>query len=141
MAQAGTLPFGVILVIEKTFLLKLLEKLPRFVSHIYSIILILLGWVIFAFDSLSSGFAYFKAMIGINSNGFIDGIAIYNLRSYAVMFIIGIIASLPLCKKLFDKHSGRARYVLMGILSIISIAVCTIYLVSSAYNPFLYFRF
>ncbi len=133
--------FAVILIIEKTFLLKLLEKLPGFVSHIYSIILILLGWVIFAFDSLTDGFAYFKAMIGINSTGFLDAVAIYNISSYAVMFIIGIIASLPLCKKLFDKYCGRTRYVLMGILSLISLVVCTIYLVSSAYNPFLYFRF
>ncbi|MBE7026637.1 MAG: MBOAT family protein [Ruminococcaceae bacterium] len=133
--------FALILIIEKTFLLKLLEKLPHFVAHIYSIILILLGWVIFAFDSLSKGFAYFKAMIGISSNGFIDASAIYSINSYAVIFIIGIIASLPLCKKLFDKYTGRTRYVLMGILSLISLAVCTIYLVSSAYNPFLYFRF
>lgn len=133
--------FAVILIIEKTFILKFLKKLPSFISHIYSLILIMFGWVIFSFDSLTDGFNYFKTMLGIGENAFADSIFMYNICSYAVILIIGIIASLPLFKAIIDKLSSNKRHILVSILSLIALILCTIYLVDSAYNPFLYFRF
>ncbi len=133
--------FAIILIIEKTFLLKLLAKLPKFVSHIYATILILFGWVIFAFDSLKNGVEYFKTMLGIGASGIIDSVAIYNISSYGLVLIIAIVASMPLCKKIFDKFTWSKKEIVIGVLSLISLLLCTIYLVNSAYNPFLYFRF
>lgn len=133
--------FAIILIIEKTFLLKLLAKLPKFVSHIYATILILFGWVIFAFDSLKNGVEYFKTMLGIGASSIIDSVAIYNISSYGLVLIIAIVASMPLCKKIFDKFTWSKKEIVIGVLSLISLLLCTIYLVNSAYNPFLYFRF
>ena len=59
--------FGVILILEKIFILKILEKAGKFISHIYAIILILIGWVIFAFEDLKQIAIYFKSMFNINN--------------------------------------------------------------------------
>ncbi len=134
--------FAFILIIEKLFLLKWLEKLPSFVSHIYSLLLILIGWVIFSFDSVSAGFGYFGAMFGIGNTGFVDGEFVYMIESYAFILVAGIIGATPLAKCVFKKISDKKYYgIIAGVLAIAALAVSVIYLVDSSYNPFLYFRF
>lgn len=134
--------FAVILILEKAFLLKALDKAPAFVSHLYAIVLILVGWVIFSFDSLSVGIAYFKTMFGMGTGGVVDDLFLYNLRSFGPIILVGIAACVPFWKRFVDKHfcHGR-RYIIVGVLAFIALALCTIYLVDSSYNPFLYFRF
>ena len=134
--------FAVILILEKAFLLKVLEKVPAIFSHIYAILLILFGWVIFSFDSLGSGIAYFQSMFGLGTGGAADDLFLYNIRSYGPVLLLGIAACIPLWKGLADKYllHGK-RYILAGALALGVLALCTIYLVDSSYNPFLYFRF
>lgn len=89
--------FAVILMLEKAFLLKLLDKAPAIISHIYALLLILIGWVIFSFDSLADGFTYFQAMFRHGETAAGDDMFFYNLRSYWPMLFVGIAACVPAC--------------------------------------------
>lgn len=134
--------FAVILIVEKAFLLKVLDRAPAFLSHIYALVMIAFGWVIFSFDSLSDGFMYFKTMIGIGAGGFADDLFLYSLRSYGPVLLVGALASLPLWRRLCKKYlCSTWRYIFVGALSLASLLLCTVYLVDASYNPFLYFRF
>lgn len=138
--------YGIILIIEKLGLLKVLEKCPAAVGHIYSFILIVIGWVIFAIDDMGKVAAYLGMMLG-SSQVFIDDAFIYFFESRIWLLIACVIGSTPLPKmvcsiiaeKLEDKEVllGTIETVLfMGIF-----ALSMAFLVSGSYNPFLYFRF
>ena len=134
--------FGIILILEKLFILKLLDKLPKICGHIYAIILILVGWAIFAFEDLSKVGQYIKAMF-INTNLW-DNEALYNLQNYGFLIILGIICSIPLWKKLKEKIDSKNSKILELITSfgyVIILVLSTASLVTNSFNPFLYFRF
>lgn len=88
--------FGVILILEKLIVLKLLDKCGKVFSHIYAITLILMGWVIFAFEDLQKIGAYFGAMFNVGN--FVNNEALYYLRNYGLIAIIGIICSTMIMK-------------------------------------------
>ena len=77
-------------------MLKALEKIPKIFSHIYAILLILVGWVIFAFEDLSKIGTYLSTMFDINGASLSNPEAIYYLKNYIVIISIGIICSIPL---------------------------------------------
>ncbi|MDD5935055.1 MAG: MBOAT family protein [Clostridiales bacterium] len=138
--------FGVLLVIEKFYLLKWLKKLPAFVSHIYAIFFVWIGWAIFAFDDLGRGIDYIRSMFGLNGLAVINTQTCYLLLNYAVILVIIIFACTEYPKrlaiKLFGKYGEKqitawAQGVFIVAVFIISVA----YLVDASYNPFLYFRF
>ena len=134
--------FGIILILEKLFLLKLLEKLPKIVRHIYSILIILVSWVIFAFEDLARVGEYIKAMF-INSNLW-DNEALYYLQNYGFLILIGIIWSIPLWKKIKEKIDSKNSKTLEFITSlgyVVIFVLSTASLVTNSFNPFLYFRF
>ena len=134
--------FGIILILEKLFLLKLLEKLPNIIRHIYSIIIILVSWVIFAFEDLAKVGEYIKAMF-INTNIW-DNEALYYLQNYGFLILIGMICSIPLWKKLKEKIDSKNSKTLEFITSLGYVGIfilSTASLVTNSFNPFLYFRF
>ncbi len=134
--------FGIVLILEKAFLLKVLEKLPKIVGHIYSIILILVSWAIFAFEDLAKVVEYIKAMF-INQSLY-NSEALYYLKNYGFIIVIGIICCVPLWKKLKEKIDKKNSVVLETITSIGYVAILvlsTASLVTDSFNPFLYFRF
>lgn len=136
--------FAVILVVEKTFLLKYLEKGHNIIAHIYTMFLVIIGWVLFSFDNLSNLGNYLKAMFGIGGIQFINSEAIYYLYTNLALFIILIIASTPLLKNVSEKIKNKNEkiyYVLKNIVIVLIIVVSFAYLVDATYNPFLYFRF
>ena len=138
--------FGVILIIEKLFLLRILEKAPAFFSHLYALVLIVCGWVIFAIEDLGQVGTYFSMMFGASGH-LTDDAFWYYLTSRIWLLAACIIGSTRLPAKISalvrDKLSGRE--ILLGavesagflVLMVFSIA----FLVSGSYNPFLYFRF
>ena len=134
--------FGGILILEKTFMLKILEKAGKVFSHIYSIVLILIGWVIFAFEDLSQIGMYLQSMFNINN--FINNETLYYLKNYGLITIIGIICSTLIVKKFIEKIN-KSNSNICGILETIIymtiFVLCTANLVSDSFNPFLYFRF
>ncbi len=102
--------FGVLLIVEKLLLLDFLKKHKIF-SHIYTIFLVWIGWAFFAFDNMTMGANYMKAMFGFNGAGFVNSETLYLLFSYAVMLVILVLACTPYPAKLatwvLDKLQGR----------------------------------
>ena len=137
--------FGVILILEKLFLLKLLEKLPKFFGHIYSIVLILVGWVIFAFEDLKKIYEYIKVMFYTNQAALYNAEALYYLRNYFIIILIGIICSIPIIGYIRKKQKSKQRKIIssvfVSIIYLVIFLLCTASLVSDTFNPFLYFRF
>lgn len=135
--------YFVILFIEKLFLLKALDKLPKFFRHVYALVLIIIGWVIFASDDVSVLLPYLGSMFG--ANGAVGGMDVYTLLTKAVLLIICCIASTELPKKLFLSAAGamneKAAFTLKSVLMIALLALSMILLIGDSYNPFLYFRF
>ena len=131
--------FFLILVIEKLFLLKILEKLPKILSHIYSLILIVFGWYIFIACDLSAPFEFLKAMF---SAPLVCSLSLYELVRNIAFIIILCVASTPLPHKLYLKFKENKIFkAIIFVLAIVFILICTAYIVDSSYNPFLYFRF
>jgi len=135
--------FGVLLVFERLILGKLLEQLPRLVRHAYTLLVVLVSWVIFALDSVSDILSYFGHMFGLRSTELVNAESLYLLRANAVLLLIAVVASTPALAALYDRFSDRAyvRTVLMPLLYLAVLTVSTAYVVDSSFNPFLYFRF
>ena len=133
--------YAVFLMVEKAFLLKWLHKIPRLFRHIYSLFVVVCGWVLFQLNTLGEVGAYYKAMFGGAGGGAWSSTDLYYLSGFAVMFLIAILACTPLGKKLYDKLPGKAAAWATPVLIVLVLAIGTAYLVDATYNPFLYFRF
>ena len=135
--------YFLILFIEKLFLLKALDKLPKLLRHVYALLLIVIGWVIFASDDVSVLLPYLGSMFG--ANGAVGGMDVYTLTTKAVLIVICCIASTQLPKKLFLSCTGamneKAAFVLKSVLTLALLALSMVFLIGDSYNPFLYFRF
>ncbi|MEG1255846.1 MBOAT family O-acyltransferase [Clostridium sp.] len=136
--------FGMLIFIEKLFLGKILEKVPGFISRIYTIVLIIISWVFFDIEKLSNAISYIKVMFGIGENSFIDNMAKYTLKTNLIILILGIVCATPLIRNLIKRLKGKLEF--NGLIAVIGIhmlilIISTAYLVSESYNPFLYFRF
>lgn len=132
-----------ILLIEKLFLLKALDKLPKLLRHVYSLLLIVVGWVIFACDDVSALLPYLGSMFG--ANGALGGQDVYWLTTKAVLLIVCAIASTQLPKKLFEKATGamneKTAFIVKAVPTTAVLILSMVFLIGDSYNPFLYFRF
>ncbi|WP_124099365.1 MBOAT family O-acyltransferase [Ruminococcus sp. Marseille-P6503] len=137
--------FGIILLCEKLFLGKALKKVPAVIQHIYSLLLIIVGWGIFAYEDTSALIQNFKNLFGFGGLEFFNDKAFFWLANYAVTFIALIIASTPLFRKLGEKLTLKAPVLYGCILEPAAAALLLIvsaaYLAGNSFNPFLYFRF
>ena len=135
--------YFVILFIEKLFLLKALDKLPKFFRHVYALLLIVIGWGIFASDDVSVLLPYLGSMFG--ANGAVGGMDVYTLFTKAVLLIICCVASTELPKRLFLSATGamneKAAFTIKSVMTIALLALSMVLLIGDSYNPFLYFRF
>ena len=137
--------FAVMLMLEKRWLLKYLEK-SRILSHCYVLLSIIVSFVIFYGTKMSDLRNCLGGMIGLNRLPLISKEFLYYLRSYGVVLLIGMIGTTPLIKILTDRLAQnslgkRAVTILEPILLIGLMLLNTAYLVDSSFNPFLYFRF
>lgn len=133
--------FGVLLTIEKFFLSKILDKLPSALSHIYAMFFVIIGWVIFDFTDTGEMLSYLGSMFSMKS-GLISSDALYLSATHLPLIIIAVLASLPLVRHLYEKLRRFKYYPAVETVMAISVLVlCVASLVSSTYNPFLYFRF
>ena len=133
--------FFVILIFEKFFLLKVLNKIPSVFSHLYALFFIVLGWAIFDFTDISAMGEYIVSMFSLQ-NGVLGESARVRGASYLPLMVVGGFACTPLCRKAIEKvFSLKGGWVLQTIAVIVVLALCVASLVSSSYNPFLYFRF
>ena len=138
--------FGLILIIEKLWLLRKLEAIPKAAGHIYSLILIVIGWVIFAIDDLGQVAEYIGMMLGSSGSAF-DNAFFYFIQTRWILFAGCVIGSTPLPAAFgrwitgkLDEYTAIAGLAETGfLLAVMTISVA--FLVSGSYNPFLYFRF
>lgn len=141
-----------LLCIEKLFLLKWLDRAPKLICHIYALFFILIGWLIFAADgaegslTLSRAAECIKLMLGFGSSPLISARTRYEIIRNLIPLTVMTVASLPLVRKKAERllHSekfGVTVNISLNILSLLTLILCVAYLVSSGYNPFLYFRF
>lgn len=135
--------YFVILFIEKLFLLKALDKLPRLFRHAYALLLIVIGWVIFASDDVSVMLPYLGSMFG--ASGALGGMDVYTLLTRAALMVICCVASTELPKRLFVTAAGKmnekAAFTVKSVLTLALLALSVVFLIGDSYNPFLYFRF
>ena len=136
--------FAVFLIMEKGFLLKPLQKLPV-LSHLYTLLLVAVSFVIFDSAGLSEAATHLGRMFGAGGIPLVTGEALYYLGSYAVTFVIAIIGATPfptrMAKQFSEGKGGRALSILAPAALVLVLAVVTAYLVDGSFNPFLYFRF
>ena len=144
--------FGVIIMLEKYTVLKIRDKIPSFFLHIYSLLLILFGWVIFYFEDFGKLGTFIGAMFGRGSGGAWDIIAQNALTGHLWLLIIGLICCLPIGKlieAIYDdsmKRNASGGFTAAMTLGKIAaaaglLAVSTLLLIGSTSNPFLYLRF
>ncbi len=134
--------FAILLIIEKIFMLKILEKLPKLFRHLYTIILVLISFTIFAIEDLSLLLNQLKSMFLLNDIAIYNDLTTFYLRNNFFLILILIIASTPLMNYIYiNKVKGRKLEYFKPILIVLGFVVCVAYLVNASYNPFLYFRF
>lgn len=144
--------FGVLIVLEKLFLGKILEKLPSFFSWLYTFVLVVFGWVMFdAVDqsTLSFGgvfnqvFTYIGAMFGANGV-FIDDLAMNSIVNYGIIFALAIFGSSNALKNICDKIKEKApKFIMYGypVVQMCVMLASVAFITTSSYHPFLYFNF
>lgn len=130
--------FASFLVLEKKIYGKYLNNTKVF-KYIYTIVLVVISFVIFNSQSLNDIKIFLSSMFGLNNLPLINTETLYYIRSYLVLLIIAIIASTPLLKVIGNKL--KKLEFLEPVIYIGIIILVTAYLVDTSFNPFLYFRF
>lgn len=138
--------FGVILLIEKYYLNKVLEKLPRVIRNIYAMFIVMISFIIFSSDDISSALVAIKGLFSFSSLKLSNDFIIYYIRSYGVILIGGLVLCTPLIKNVINKlrENKILNYIINifeVIILVLILVVITSMLIDSSYNPFLYFRF
>ena len=135
--------YGVILIIEKVFLGRIIEKLPKVLQHIYALFFIIIGWVIFRVEDFSQMGIVLQKMFTWQASSIIDNIVLnFDVFSSLPYILIGIIGSMPLWTKVREKRKQTNSYLIVSNLwsfGIFMLSIC--FLLVATYNPFIYFRF
>jgi alginate O-acetyltransferase complex protein AlgI len=142
--------YGLLLVLEKCFLLRVLERLPAIVRHIYTMVFVVGGWAFFCYSDLSFGADFVGALFGQAENGVADSRFLYLLVTHLVLLLIAAVGSTTLPVHLATRclraiKTERTRRIVAscatGIFTLACLLLSIAWLVSDSYNPFLYFRF
>jgi alginate O-acetyltransferase complex protein AlgI len=132
--------FGVLLMVEKW--VPAIQKLPGVLRHGYVLLIVCLSFVLFNADSLSQALSDMGGMFGFAGVPLVNAESLYYLRSYAPLFLMGIVGATPIvrdtARRIGEKPWGAAAEVVMMAVLLI---VCSAYLVDGSFSPFLYFRF
>ena len=140
--MAWGLYFGILLIIEKLFLKKHLEKLPGAFQHIYVLFFVLISFVLFNAETFTMAKDDLTVMFGLGNLPFITNDTLYNLSSYGVLLTAALIGATPVCRNLFRKTQNNKVVQVIEIVFVGAILILsTAYLVDGSFNPFLYFRF
>ena len=140
------LMFGIMLIIEKLFLTKHLEKMTSILQRIYVLFTVMISFIIFNANSIGEAWNNIIGLFGANGESLINASTVYYLKSYLVVLVIAIIGSTPLLKNIIEKLKTKTNAnKIINLLEPIAMAsiliIVTAYLVDNSYNPFLYFRF
>ncbi|MCQ2552839.1 MAG: MBOAT family protein [Clostridia bacterium] len=134
--------YGVLLMLEKLLLGKLLEKLPKFIGWIYTMFIVIIGWVLFNITSLSGIATALTNMFTYSPTNIQTAIAENTSIIQGMLYMpLGLVFMFPVAKlfKNFKNHS--ATLILENIFYLAIFGVSVVICISSKYNPFIYFRF
>jgi len=132
--------FFIFLLLEKLFLGKYLKK--GVISHLYTLIIVAVSFVIFNMPDLNSVVDYLKSMIGLNNLQFMNKETIYYLKEYIIIIAISCIAATPVLKVIAKKlQNKKITNILEPVCLLTLLIICTASLLSNSFNPFIYFRF
>lgn len=136
--------YGCLLLLEKFFLREKLEKLPKPISHIYTLLVVLIGWVFFMSPNITTAFTILGKMIGIGATTFANNQAKFMLKSYFILFVLAILLSTKVYDRIqifvYNQYKMKAVYTTWTIYIILLIA-CIAFIVGGTYHSFLYFSF
>ncbi len=136
--------YAVFLIVEKW--VPAMKKLPAFLSHVYVLLVVMLGFVLFNASDLHQALTDVGSLFGFGHLPLVSAETLYYLKSYSILFLLGIVGSTPLVRNLTNrlaegKTSGKVIAVLEPAILILLLLICTAYLVDGSFSPFLYFRF
>lgn len=133
--------YGLLIICERLFLKKWLDKIPQFFQWLYSFLAAVIGWVFFSYLDIHKAFGMLGAMFGFAPGT--DSLGTYSLLTYAPLLVVAAFCSTPLIGNLAEKlrKSGTAGRVVWSAGFVCLFIVSLSFLVDNSYNPFLYFRF
>jgi alginate O-acetyltransferase complex protein AlgI len=140
---------GFFLIIERLGFSKLLLRAPGFIGHVYTLSVVLIGWILFRSPDITYAVVYFKSMLSITNGQNYSPLIYFN--SYVLTaLLLGIVFTAPLRKYVHDsilsltgetKIPGILYRYVNSILTLLLFTLCLIELAQNSYNPFIYFRF
>lgn len=141
--------YGIILILEKMVLGKYIKKTPKVFQHIYTMFLVIIGWLLFRSETIVYAKEYLGVMFGVGDYEIINIKSLYYLIEYKYAFIVGILVSIPIypyiMKKLENIKNKWTKILLRdyikSVFLILLFLLCIMYLINSTFNPFIYFRF
>jgi len=131
--------YGILLIVEKVILLRVLNKTPKPICHVYTVFIVLLGWALFYFEDMGALGQFFAQAFRITATG-ITGMNV--ILAYAPVFGAAILAATPLGSWCWNRLRDKSwvNYAGLAVAAVLML-LCVAALVSQSYNPFIYFRF
>lgn len=141
--------YGVIITVEKLLSLPALSDKKqgfRIPYRVFTLLMVIFGWVLFRAEGLSAAGTYLKAMFGLSGGSFIDENAVFYFKEYLIVLIIGILCATPLFKAINARLSKTEKGAALSLsatyfIQIALFIICISFLVMNAHNPFIYFNF
>lgn len=139
--------YGLLLLLEKYVWGKALEKLPVIIRHLYALLIVVVGFVIFSFDDMGALWYYLCGMFGGNGGVLLGTDFLWHIRNYGAVILTAVLLAFPVYPKIlaFGKKHGEKACAVWTVTGMIGYLLCFLLtaacLVSDTYNPFLYFRF
>lgn len=138
--------FGIFILIETLIGKKRMKKIPTVISHIYSLLVVIIGFAIFYFEDLNDLGSFFKSIVFANGNSFIDPISKATIVNNIFLIIVSAIISFPILPKIkkwfySTKQREAVAVCLTSVSNVVLLLLCIVLLTDSNNNPFLYFRF
>lgn len=131
--------YFILLILERYVLYDFLNRLNQIQRMMITFILVMIGWVLFAFVDIHEMFAYLKAMFGFN--GFIDTSSFWYFKNYILYFFCGFIFATPLLPNLYQEHHDTKLMIFHDVIILGLFIICISALISDAFQPFLYAQF
>ena len=134
--------FGILLILEKFVLDKYLQKLPKVVTRIYTLVIVMISFIIFSGESMAQIKQNLGGLVGATGDALISQESLYYFKSYFIVLIVAIIGATPILKNIANKEKiHKIINVLEPLYLLVIFVICTSYIIDGSFNPFLYFRF
>ena len=134
--------FGILLILEKAFLSKYIQKLPKVVNIILTNFIVMISFIIFNGNGINQILENIGGLFGVKNIPLVSTESIYYFKSYLIVIILAIIGATPIFKKIATSTKLQKIINLLEPICLMCILIiCTSYIIDGSFNPFLYFRF